>query len=301
MPRSRISTTAARPEPSFRFDPGQCITLTSRSAIKACSASSTQTQWAAHRRGVARPVSARYARFPMPAIARTTSISSRCSAACVCTSMSCVAETAAVASSRSRVQETAKRGASATRMRPSAAPCQARWRASASSIAGPTGCLRRGGAAASLSIRHLPTVARRPLAASASSTTSVPCTVSIVSTLVVPVRRSSCTARRALIRKEVSSWAASIGQMRCRNQARSARSSAAPRNSVWQRCTCVCTSPGSTRQPLTSIDGSPSGTSPPTCAMTPSRMTTAPSTMSSASFIVRSVAPRRAYEDMGTG
>ena len=39
MPRARISTTGAMPEPSFRFEPGQCITLTSRSASSACSAS----------------------------------------------------------------------------------------------------------------------------------------------------------------------------------------------------------------------------------------------------------------------
>ena len=38
MPRARISATGAMPEPSLRFEPGQCITLTSRSASSACSA-----------------------------------------------------------------------------------------------------------------------------------------------------------------------------------------------------------------------------------------------------------------------
>ena len=165
-------------------------------------------------------------------------------------------------------------------MRPPAAPSHAARRARASSMAGRTGCFSRAGAASSLSIRHLPTVARRPLAASVSSTTSVPCTVSIVSTQVVPVRSSSCTASRVLTRSDASSCAASIGQTRCRSQASSARSSAAPRKSVWQRCTCVCTNPGSTTQPLTSIAGRSSGSAPPTCAITPSRTTTGPSTTS---------------------
>ena len=90
-------------------------------------------------------------------------------------------------------------------------------------MAGRTGCFSRAGAASSLSIRHLPTVARRPLAASVSSTTSVPCTVSIVSTQVVPVRSSSCTASRVLTRSDASSCAASIGHTRWRSQASSAQ------------------------------------------------------------------------------
>ena len=44
---------------------------------------------------------------------------------------------------------------------------------------------------------HLPTTARRPISSSASNTTSVSCTVSIVSAVVVPLRRSSAAARRA--------------------------------------------------------------------------------------------------------
>ena len=49
----------------------------------------------------------------------------------------------------------------------------------------------------SASIMHLPTIARRPVSASASNTTSVSCTVSIVSTVVVPESSSSAAASRA--------------------------------------------------------------------------------------------------------
>ncbi len=48
-PRARSSTIGAIPDPSFRLEPGQCSTFTFRSAISACSASVTHTQWAAHR------------------------------------------------------------------------------------------------------------------------------------------------------------------------------------------------------------------------------------------------------------
>ena len=47
---------------------------------------------------------------------------------------------------------------------------------------------------------HLPIVARSPLSATASNTTSVSCTVSIVSTAVVPLARSSVVASRAAAR-----------------------------------------------------------------------------------------------------
>ena len=63
MPRARISGTGATPDPSFRFEPGQCITLTSCSASSCCSRSSTQTQCAAHRCGDARWTLARYSMF----------------------------------------------------------------------------------------------------------------------------------------------------------------------------------------------------------------------------------------------
>ena len=73
---------------------------------------------------------------------------------------------------------------------------------------------------------HLPIVARKPLAATASNTTSVSCTVSIVSTDVVPLHRSSVVARRAAARSESGVCAASIGQTRVRSQSINERSSA---------------------------------------------------------------------------
>ena len=59
IPCRRISTTGASPEPSFRFEPGQCSTFTSRAASRRCSSASTQTQCAAHRCGVARCTASR--------------------------------------------------------------------------------------------------------------------------------------------------------------------------------------------------------------------------------------------------
>ena len=73
---------------------------------------------------------------------------------------------------------------------------------------------------------HLPIVARRPLSATASNTTSVSCTVSIVSTEVVPLQSSSVVASRAAARSDAGVCAASIGQTRVRSQSISARSSA---------------------------------------------------------------------------
>ena len=76
------------PEPSFRFEPGQCITLTSCSASSACSRSSTQTQCAAQRRGDGQAQAARGTRgsSDRPTARRTIASSSRDSDACVCTS-----------------------------------------------------------------------------------------------------------------------------------------------------------------------------------------------------------------------
>ena len=85
---------------------------------------------------------------------------------------------------------------------------------------------RRFGTCASKSIMHLPIVARRPLSATASNTTSVSCTVSIVSTAVVPLHSSSVVASRAAARSDSGVCAASIGQTRVRSQSISARSSA---------------------------------------------------------------------------
>ncbi len=65
---------------------------------------------------------------------------------------------------------------------------------------------------------HLPMVARSPLSATASNTTSVSCTVSIVSTAVVPLASSSVVASRAAARSDSGECAASIGHTRCRSQ-----------------------------------------------------------------------------------
>ena len=58
--------TGAIPEPNFRLDPGQCITLTSCVARRACSCSSAHTQCATQRRGEARCRLARYSRLFNP-------------------------------------------------------------------------------------------------------------------------------------------------------------------------------------------------------------------------------------------
>ena len=93
---------------------------------------------------------------------------------------------------------------------------------------------------------HLPMVARMPLAATVSNTTSVSCTVSIVNTVVVPLDSNSVVARRVAARRVSGRCAASMGQTRVRSQSISGRSSANPRNRVWQRWMCVWMSPGST-------------------------------------------------------
>ena len=84
IPRIRMSVTGAMPDPSFRFEVGQCITLTPPSASSVCSASSTHTQCAAHRCG---DVSRRLARYSMllipPEIDLTIATSSRDSEAWV--------------------------------------------------------------------------------------------------------------------------------------------------------------------------------------------------------------------------
>ena len=86
---------------------------------------------------------------------------------------------------------------------------------------------------------HLPIAARRPLVCTSSNTTSVSCTVSIVNTAVVPLVRSSVAPSRAAARRVPGVCAASIGHTRVRSQSISGRSSAYPRNSVWQRWMCV--------------------------------------------------------------
>ena len=192
MPRARISGTGAMPDPSFRFEPGQCITLTSCSASSACSPSSTQTQCAAHRRGDARCDAARDTRCSSArrTSACTIAISSRDSDACVWTSASCCGRERARPLRAARASTTRR---SAARRRRAAvrspAPCQRARIATLSSIDARVVFLQpRAAPRASQSIMHLPIVARRPLSATASNTASVSCTVSIVSTAVVPLR-----------------------------------------------------------------------------------------------------------------
>ncbi len=122
-----------------------------------------------------------------------------------------------------------------------------------SSAARPFSRSRAGASGVVSSIRHLPSVARMPVAAVASITASVSCTVSIVRIDVVPLRSSSRHARRAAARSEAGVCAASIGQMRVRSQSIRRRSSAYPRKSVWQRWMWVWTKPGSRKWPVASI------------------------------------------------
>jgi hypothetical protein len=93
----------------------------------------------------------------------------------------------------------------------------------------------RSGASGAASIMHLPTHARSPSGASVSNTTSVSCTLSIVSTDVVPDSSSSAAASRTDARSVAGVCAASIGQIRRFSHSSSGMSSAEPRNSVWHR------------------------------------------------------------------
>ena len=85
---------------------------------------------------------------------------------------------------------------------------------------------RRAGTAVSASIMHLPTTARRPMGSSAANTASVSCTVSMVSTVVVPLINNSDAACRAAAASDAGVWAASMGHTRVFSHASNARSSA---------------------------------------------------------------------------
>ena len=92
MPRARISATGAMPDPSFRFEPGQCSTLTSCSASSACSrVVDPHAVRGAQMRRVASPVSARYSRLLEAAGQPPDDVDlvARFSDACVCTSAWC--------------------------------------------------------------------------------------------------------------------------------------------------------------------------------------------------------------------
>ena len=205
--RAPASRRPARcPDPSFRFEPGQCMTLTPRSAISACSASVTQTQCAVQRCGVARPVSARYSRFDSPPDMRADDVDlvADLRRVGVHEHAARVPTSAATASSSSREHDTAKRGANAARSRPFAAPSQ-RFCKRDALVDRRSRLLAAAARGTSLSesIMHLPTVARSPISASVSKTTSVSCTVSIVSTVVVPLR-AAARRRRAAPRRAAS-------------------------------------------------------------------------------------------------
>ena len=235
------------PEPSFRFDPGQCSTLTPLAASSACSASVTCTQCAAHRRGVARlerrqvcdVVHAR-------SLARTAATSSRCSDACVWTSQPCSAESAAVASSSSREQEIANRGRE-RRHQPAVrrAVPPLRNRDALVQTFPPRLMQPRRRLAADVhqaladdgaqSRRHRAPRTPRPCRAPSPSSARTSC------------RRES--ARRPPVAPRRRAWRrrARPREARC---ARAATRAAAgrrrlPRNSVWQRWMCVWTKPGS--------------------------------------------------------
>ena len=135
----------------------------------------------------------------------------------------------------SRVQLIAKRGAKQHRIRPSACPCHFRMSAT-DSLSEEIVCSRNSaGTSSPLSIMHLPTVARNPVSSTTRRTSSVKRTVSIVRAHVVPPLMSSATPSWAEARIDSGVCAASIGQTRFFSQSISARSSAAPRNNVWQR------------------------------------------------------------------
>ena len=230
MPRARISGTGATPEPSFRFEPGQCITLTSCSAsscllalvhpdaVRGAQARRRQAQAARDTRGCVRP----------PDSCRTIAISSRDSDACVCTSASLLDPTGcATASSSSREHETANRGANAARSRPFAAPSHRARIARLSSIdAASSSCSRCGTSRVevhhALADRRPHPALRRPLRTRhrcrAPSPSSAPRSCRSTS--------SSVVASRAAARSVSGVCAASIGQTRVRSQSISGRSSA---------------------------------------------------------------------------
>ena len=73
---------------------------------------------------------------------------------------------------------------------------------------------------------HLPTTARSPMGSRAAKTESVSCTVSMVSTVVVPLISNSDAACLAAAARDAGVCAASIGHTRVFSQSSNARSSA---------------------------------------------------------------------------
>ena len=136
IPRCRISATGAIPEPSFRLEPGQCSTFTSRSASNSCSRvrHPDAMRGAEVRRREARvgqileiAEATRQAAHDLDLVAilrrvRVHEVRLR------------AARDAPPPSSSSREHDTAKRGANAACSRPSAAPSQRFFSARLSSI-----------------------------------------------------------------------------------------------------------------------------------------------------------------------
>jgi len=113
----------------------------------------------------------------------------------------CSADRLATASSSAREHETAKRGRERRVQAPFPAPFQRLPIARLSSIeACVVSCSRLGAAASPSNHATCRSFARMPLAAVSSNTTSVSCTVSIVSTAVVRPPADSVVARRVAAR-----------------------------------------------------------------------------------------------------
>ena len=191
MPRARISATGARPDPSFRFELGQCSTFTSRSASSACSRlgdPDTMRGAEVRRRepGVGQIFevgqAARQAPddFDLVAVLRRMGVDDHADRA----SRGRRPLRAARASRTRRSAGRTPRAAGRWPRRPSA--CAAR-RSRRSTSASPLLQPRRAPAGRSPSCTCRRRRAGR-ISASVSKTTSVSCTVSIVSAVVVPVR-----------------------------------------------------------------------------------------------------------------
>ena len=243
------------PDPSLRFEPGQCITLTSRSASSDCSGVGDPhaVRHAQPRRRQARSPpgirgwSARQraaGRLP-PRRATPTRACGRAPARAPTAPRP---PRAARASTRPRSAARTPRAGGRWPRRPSASSARGSRRST------PVVCSRSlGGASSAESIMHLPTTARSPADASASKTTSVSWTVSIVRTVVVPDSSSSDAASSAEARSVDGLCAASIGQIRRCSHSSSGMSSADPRKSVWHRWTCVWMKPGRRYPPRASM------------------------------------------------
>ena len=193
MPRARISATGAMPDPSFRFEPGQCITLTS------CSASSCllalvdphAVRGAQARRRQADGARGTRCWSGRRIAARTIAISSRDSDACVCTSAPCSADRLRHGFeqlARARDGEPRReRGAQPAVGR--AVPALADARRSRRSTPRVCSCSRGGTVGVGVHHALADRRAHAALGRRPRTPTSVSCTVSIVSTAVVPLQQ----------------------------------------------------------------------------------------------------------------